>query len=148
MKKNSTNICDQYTRLTTVKITFIVFLIVLLMSVAFIAIAQGPSSLSFGDSFTALFDDSGTAHAIIWKLSTSAHSHGNSGGRRTRFCRGCISGNTQKPARIPVYSWNSLRRRVWRCARHSFRRWSFRQISYSRQCFFLCSPFLSSEYPG
>jgi len=68
MKQNSTNICDQYTRLTTVKITFIVFLIVLLMSVAFIAIAQGPSSLSFGDSFTALFDDSGTAHAIIWKL--------------------------------------------------------------------------------
>ena len=68
MKQNSINICDQYTRLTAVKMTCIVFLIVLLVGIALIAIAQGPSFLSFGDSFAALFDDSETAHAIIWKL--------------------------------------------------------------------------------
>lgn len=62
------DICQQYKSFTGKKITFMIFLIVVMSGVALIAISLGPSSVGFKDSFAALFSDAGLAHAIVWKL--------------------------------------------------------------------------------
>ena len=62
------NITEQYKGVSGRKLSFIGLLAVVLLGVAFIALSQGASSVGFKDSFTALFDQTGFAHAIIWKL--------------------------------------------------------------------------------
>lgn len=62
------NITEQYKGVSGRKLSFIGLLAVVLLGVAFIALSQGASSVGFKDSFTALFDQTGLAHAIIWKL--------------------------------------------------------------------------------
>ena len=61
-------ICEQYKGLTAKKISFLIIMVAALLAVAFLALSQGPSSLDFRDSFTALFRDTGLSHAIVWKL--------------------------------------------------------------------------------
>ena len=62
------DICQQYQGLTGRKISFMILLALVLFGVVIIALSQGPSSVGFKESFAALFQDSGLAHAIIWKL--------------------------------------------------------------------------------
>lgn len=62
------DICQQYRDLTNRKVSFIVFLAVVLFCLAFAALAQGPSPLGFKGSIAALFSDSGVSHAIIYRL--------------------------------------------------------------------------------
>jgi len=62
------NICQQYKSLTGRKVSFIIFLAVFLFGIAIIALSLGASCVGFKDLFTALFKDSGLAHAIVWKL--------------------------------------------------------------------------------
>ncbi|OEU49478.1 MAG: iron ABC transporter permease [Desulfobacterales bacterium C00003060] len=61
-------ICEQYRGLTGRKVSFMILLVVLLSGVGLIALSQGASSVGLKDSFAALFEDSGVAHAIVWKL--------------------------------------------------------------------------------
>ena len=62
------NICKQYKSLTGMKVSFIIFLAVFLFGTAIIALSLGASCVGFKDLFTALFKDSGLAHAIVWEL--------------------------------------------------------------------------------
>ena len=62
------DICQQYKYLTGRKVSFIIFLLLLLTGILLIALSRGASSIGFTDSLTALFKDSGLAHAIVWKL--------------------------------------------------------------------------------
>ena len=62
------DICKQYKDVSSKKLSFVIFLAALLFGVALIALSQGASSMGFKDSVTAIFQDSGIAHAIIWKL--------------------------------------------------------------------------------
>ena len=62
------NITEQYKGVSGRKLSYIGLLAVILLGVAFIALSRGASSVGFKDSFTALFDQTGFAHAIIWKL--------------------------------------------------------------------------------
>lgn len=62
------DICQRYKGLTARKLSFIILQAVVLFGVALIALSQGPSSIGLRDSFAALFQDSGPAHAIVWKL--------------------------------------------------------------------------------
>jgi iron complex transport system permease protein len=62
------DICQQYQGVTGRKVSFMILLALVLFGVAIIALSQGPSSVGFRESFAALFQDSGLAHAIIWKL--------------------------------------------------------------------------------
>ncbi len=68
MQKDSGDIYQQYRNLAGKKVSFIIFLFFILLGVALIAISVGASSMSPLDSLAALFTDSGTAHAIVWKL--------------------------------------------------------------------------------
>ena len=99
------NITEQYKGVSGRKLSFIGLLAVVLLGVAFIALSQGASSVGFKDSFTALFDQTGFAHAIIWKL------------RLPRIVM-AMSGDTQKPFGITLHPWNSIERRIWSCGRN------------------------------
>ncbi|HDH97941.1 MAG TPA: iron ABC transporter permease [Deltaproteobacteria bacterium] len=62
------DICIQYRHFTGRKVSFVILLAVVIFGAALIALSQGASSVGFKDSFAALFQNSGLAHAIIWKL--------------------------------------------------------------------------------
>ena len=62
------DICQQYQGVTGRKVSFMILLALVLFGVSIIALSQGPSSVGFRESFAALFQDSGLAHGIIWKL--------------------------------------------------------------------------------
>jgi iron complex transport system permease protein len=62
------DICEQYKGLAGRKLCFIIVFVALLLGMSLVALSLGASSLGFRESFAALFDDSGTAHAIVWKL--------------------------------------------------------------------------------
>ncbi|MCG2759301.1 MAG: iron ABC transporter permease [Desulfobacteraceae bacterium] len=68
MEIESNDICQQYKGLTGRKVSFIIFLLLLLTGILLIALSLGASSIGFTDSLTAFFKDSGLAHAIVWKL--------------------------------------------------------------------------------
>ena len=61
-------ISKQFKGLTRRKASFLLLLAAILFCVALAALTRGPASVGFKGTFTALFWDSGTAHAIIWKL--------------------------------------------------------------------------------
>jgi hypothetical protein len=83
------DICQQYKSLTGRKVSFVIFLLLLLTGILLVALSRGASSIGFADSLAALFKDSGLAHAIVWKLS-----YGHYSGGRARSCRNRISGYT------------------------------------------------------
>ena len=62
------DISKQFKGLTRRKVFFLVFLVVVLFCVTFIALTCGSASMGFKGSLEALFRGSGTTHAIIWKL--------------------------------------------------------------------------------
>jgi iron complex transport system permease protein len=62
------DICQQYKSLTGRKVSFVIFLLLLLTGILLVALSRGASSIGFADSLAALFKDSGLAHAIVWKL--------------------------------------------------------------------------------
>ncbi|MBE9571649.1 MAG: iron ABC transporter permease [Proteobacteria bacterium] len=62
------DICERYRGFSARKLSFMILLAVVLFGMALIALSQGASSVGFKDLFTALFKDSGLAHAIVWKL--------------------------------------------------------------------------------
>ena len=62
------DICEQYKGFSARKLSFMIFLMVILFGATLIALSQGASSVGFKDSFTALFRQTGLAHAIVWKL--------------------------------------------------------------------------------
>jgi iron complex transport system permease protein len=68
MEMDSVDICKQYKGSSVRKFCFIIFLSLLLLGAILVALSQGASSIGFKDSFKALFQESGLAHAIVWKL--------------------------------------------------------------------------------
>lgn len=62
------DIYQQYQGVIGKKVCFMIVLALVLFGVSIIALSQGPSSVGFSESVAALFQDSGLAHGIIWKL--------------------------------------------------------------------------------
>jgi iron complex transport system permease protein len=62
------DIYQRYKGFTGKKVSLMILLVTVLFAVALIALSQGAASVGLKDSFTALFRDSGLAHAIVWKL--------------------------------------------------------------------------------
>jgi iron complex transport system permease protein len=62
------DICKRYKDLSARKLFFMMLLVVALFGGALIALSRGASSVGFRESIAALFQQTGVAHAIIWKL--------------------------------------------------------------------------------
>lgn len=62
------DICEQYKDFSGRKLSFLVLLAVILFGLTLVALSQGAASVGFRESFTALFRQTGLAHAIVWKL--------------------------------------------------------------------------------
>ena len=62
------SIYERYRGFTGRKISFILLLTVVMFVMAILALSVGASSVGLLDSFSALFERSGLAHAIVWKL--------------------------------------------------------------------------------
>ena len=68
MKMGSDEICRRYKALTKTKLIFLLLMLILLLVTTLTALAQGASSLGLAEAWSALFQDSGRAHGIIWQL--------------------------------------------------------------------------------
>ena len=68
MKMGSDEICRRYQAFTKTKLIFLLLMLILLLVTTLTALAQGASSLGLAEAWSALFQDSGRAHGIIWQL--------------------------------------------------------------------------------
>lgn len=68
MKMGTDEICRRYQAFTNKKLIFLLLMLALLLATTLTALSQGASSLSFKEVWSALFQDSGRAHGIIWQL--------------------------------------------------------------------------------
>jgi len=68
VKRESIDIYELYKGFTGRKILFIVVLLIVLPSMALVAILQGPASIGIKDAIFSLFHSSTLAHTIIWYL--------------------------------------------------------------------------------
>jgi iron complex transport system permease protein len=61
-------IYTEYKKFNTKKIIYLFVFIIILGFMALGALLQGPSSIGFKNSFTAIFKETGIAHAIVWAI--------------------------------------------------------------------------------
>lgn len=62
------DILKQYEHLAGKRVSLMILLVAVMVAMVMVALCQGAASLSIKDSFAALFEGPGLAHAIIWEL--------------------------------------------------------------------------------
>jgi len=68
MNMQSDEICRRYQAFTRTKLIFLLLMLAALLALTLTALSQGASSVGFREAWTALFQDTGRAHGIIWQL--------------------------------------------------------------------------------